>query len=132
MVTSTPTPEATWTPTSLRQPGGVIIMEGIHCLNPALTPRVGRADKFCVCISPLARLALDDLGLLSSSHVRMLRRMVRDFLTRGRSARATLAQWPGVARGERRNIFPNQNHADAVFNSGLAYEAHVLKVCDSG
>lgn len=58
----------------------------------------------------------------------MMRRMVRDYLNRGRSCLATLRQWPGVARGERSNIYPNQNHADVVFNSALAYEANVLKV----
>ena len=65
---------------------------------------------------------------LSSSQVRMLRRMVRDFLFRGRSAIGTLKQCPGVAKGERNNIYPNQNNADVVMNSGLPYEVHVLKV----
>ena len=57
----------------------------------------------------------------------MLRRMVRDHLNRGRSALSTLRQWPGVARGERTNIYPNQNEADVLFNSSLPYETHVLK-----
>ncbi len=126
MKTSTPADKSLWTPTKLR-PGGLIIMEGIHCLNPELTSRVPRAEKFGICISPLSALALDDSRLLSSSHVRMLRRIVRDHLNRGRSAISTLRQWASVARGERANIFPNQNHADAAFNSALCYEANVLK-----
>ena len=76
MKTSMPTPESTWTPTKLR-PGGLVIMEGIHCLNPELTSRVPRPEKLCICISPIAALALDDTQLISSSQVRMLRRMVR-------------------------------------------------------
>ena len=126
MKTSMPAAEALWTPTRLRE-GGLVIMEGIHCLNPALTARVPKRDKFQIAISPLSGVALDELAGVSSTQVRMLRRMVRDYLNRGRSAAATLKQWPGVARGERANIFPNQNHADACFNSALPYEAHVLK-----
>jgi len=126
MKTSMLMSEEHWTPTQLAS-GGLVIMEGIHCLNPALTPKVPRSDKFGVCITPLPALFLDDLALFSSSHLRMLRRMVRDYLNRGRSPRATLQQWPGVASGERANIFPHQNQADVVFNSALAYEVHALK-----
>jgi len=126
MKTSMPMSEEHWTPTQLAS-GGLVIMEGIHCLNPALTPKVPRSDKFGVCITPLPALFLDDLALFSSSHLRMLRRMVRDYLNRGRSPRATLQQWPGVASGERANIFPHQNQADVVFNSALVYEVHALK-----
>lgn len=103
-------------------------MEGIHCLNPALTSKVERKDKLCIAITPLPALAIDDITLLSPTQLRMLRRMVRDFLNRGRSASATLKQWAGVARGERANIYPHQNRADAAFNSALAYEANVLRV----
>jgi len=127
MKTSRPADEATWTPTRLR-PGGLIIMEGIHCLNPELTARVDRKHKMCIAITPLPALALDDVRLFSPTQLRMLRRMVRDYLNRGRSALNTLKQWPGVALGERANIYPNQNHADVTFNSGLCYEANVLKV----
>jgi uridine kinase len=127
MVTSMPKEESHWVKTRLPE-GGLIIMEGIHCLNPSLTPRVPKSDKFQIMISPLAAVALDDLNIVSSSQVRMLRRMVRDYLFRGRSAAGTLRQWPSVARGERVNIYPNQNNADVVMNSSLMYEAHVLKV----
>mmetsp|Transcript_22567 Transcript_22567/g.32992 ORF Transcript_22567/g.32992 Transcript_22567/m.32992 type:complete len:561 (-) Transcript_22567:147-1829(-) len=127
MKTSMPLPMDHWVKTRL-PPGGIIIMEGIHCLNPHLTPRVPKQDKFQIMISPLSAVALDDLHMISSTQVRMLRRMVRDYLFRGRSATATLKQWPGVVRGERINIFPNQNNADVVMNSALIYETHVLKV----
>ena len=127
MKTSMPMSQEHWTKTRV-PPGGLVIMEGIHCLNPNLTPRVAKTDKFQIMISPLSALVLDDCNYISSSQVRMLRRMVRDYLFRGRSAVGTLKQWPGVARGERHNIYPNQNNADVVMNSGLIYEANVLKV----
>ena len=127
MKTSCPMSEDHWVPMKL-PPGGVVIMEGIHCLNAALTPRVPRAEKFQICISPLSAVRVDNLHLVSSTHVRMLRRMVRDFLFRGRSALSTLRQWPGVAAGEITNIYPNQNNADATFNSAMPYEVHVLKI----
>ena len=127
MKTSMPMSKEHWTKTKLSE-GGLIIMEGIHCLNPGLTPRVPKRDKYQIMISPLSSVIMDDLNIVSSSQVRMLRRMVRDYLFRGRSAISTLRQWPGVARGERVNIYPNQNNADVVFNSGLIYEPHVLKV----
>ena len=127
MRTSMPMPENHWTATRV-PPGGLIIMEGIHCLNPALTPRVKKEDKFQIMISPLSGLALDDMNIMSCTQIRMLRRMVRDFLFRGRSASSTLSQWPGIARGEKVNIYPNQNNADILMNSSLVYEANVLKV----
>lgn len=127
MKTSVPMSTDHWVKTKLPE-GGLIIMEGIHCLNPELTPRVNRADKYNIMISPLCSIAVDDLNVISSTQVRMLRRMVRDFLFRGRSASSTLKQWPGVVLGERKNIFPNQNYADVVMNSGLVYESNVLKV----
>jgi len=127
MRTSMPMSKDHWTKMRLPE-GGIIIMEGIHCLNPDLTPRVDREDKFQIMISPLSALAIDDLNFLSSTQVRMLRRMVRDYLFRGRSALSTLKQWPGVALGERVNIYPNQNFADVVMNSALPYEVHILKV----
>jgi uridine kinase len=127
MVTSMPAPQSQWKKTKL-EPGGCVIMEGIHCLNPNLTSRVASKDKFCIAISPLSSIIVDDLTLISSTQVRMLRRMVRDFLSRGRSAEGTLRQWSGVARGEVNNIFPNQNNANVLFNSALSYEINVLKV----
>jgi uridine kinase len=127
MKTSMPCPISHWVKTSVPS-DGIIIMEGIHCLNPQLTSKVPRDYKYHIMISPLSALILDDHNLISSSQVRMLRRMVRDYLFRGRSAVSTLRQWSAVAHGERKNIYPNQNNADIVMNSGLIYEAHVLKV----
>ena len=125
MKTSMPMSEDHWVKTKVPE-GGIIIMEGIHCLNPALTPRVQKDDKFQIMISPLSGIALDDMNVISTSQIRMMRRMVRDFLFRGRSAVSTLKQWPGVVLGERNNIYPNQNNADVVMNSGLVYEAKRL------
>jgi uridine kinase len=127
MKTSMPMEKEHWVKTQLPK-GGLIIMEGIHCLNPNLTPRVPKADKLQIMISPLSAVAIDNMTFISSTQVRMMRRMVRDFLFRGRSASATLKQWPGVALGERVNIYPNQNYADIVMNSSLIYETHVLKI----
>jgi uridine kinase len=127
MKTSTPLPISHWVKTVVPS-DGIIIIEGIHCLNPQLTSRIPREYKYHIMISPLSALILDDHNLISSSQVRMLRRMVRDYLFRGRSALSTLRQWSSVAHGERKNIYPNQNNADVVMNSGLIYEAHVLKV----
>ena len=127
MKTSMPCEESKWVKTQLPE-GGIIIMEGIHCLNPALTPRVEKSDKYQIMISPLSGTIIDDTTTISSTQVRQMRRMVRDFLFRGRSASSTLKQWPGVTRGERTNIYPNQNNADIVMNSSMIYEINVLKV----
>lgn len=127
MRTSTTKSKEHWISTRL-PPGGLIVMEGIHCLNPRLTPKVKKADKFHIMISPLSALALDEMTFVSSTQVRMLRRLVRDYLFRGRTAESTLKQWSGVARGERLNIYPNQNNADVVMNSGLLFEVNVLKI----
>ena len=127
MTHSLPMDRSHWTKTRLPV-GGLIIMEGIHCLNPELTASVAASDKFRIMISPLSAIVLDDLNIISSTQVRKLRRMVRDYLYRGRSALRTLQQWPSVVAGERKNIYPNQHNADMVMNSGLSYEVHVLKV----
>jgi uridine kinase len=127
MKSSTPMSQDHWIKTKLPE-GGIIIMEGIHCLNPELTSKIAKEMKFQIMISPLSAVTVDSLTILSSSHVRMMRRMVRDYLFRGRAAVSTLKQWSGVALGERNNIYPHQNNADIVMNSGLSYEVNVLKV----
>lgn len=106
----------------------ILILEGIHGLNDALTPRISRDAKFKIYVSALAQLNLDDHNRVSTTDERLLRRMVRDHRFRGHSARATLAMWDSVQRGERSYIFPYQNSADAAFNSALDYEPGVLKV----
>ena len=106
---------------------GVLLMEGIHCLNDELTPRVPAAGKFKIYISALTQLNLDDHNRISTTDNRLVRRMVRDYQFRGHLASATLRMWPSVRRGEERNIFPFQDTADAGFNSALDYELGVLK-----
>jgi uridine kinase len=129
MKTSMPADKAHWSKMQLSTKGkGVIIMEGIHCLNPALTAAVPKEQKFQIAIAPIPALQLDATHLLSGTTIRMLRRMVRDYLNRGRPVLATLKQWPGVVKGERDNIYPHQGNADAVMNSEIGYEMCVLKV----
>jgi uridine kinase len=105
----------------------VVILEGIHCLNPQLTAHVAEEHKFKVYVSALTQLMLDNNNLISTTDLRLLRRMVRDYRTRGKSALATLQMWRGVRAGEQRWIFPYQKEADAVFNSALPFEPAVLK-----
>jgi uridine kinase len=106
---------------------GVLLMEGIHCLNDELTPRIESERKFKIYISALTQLNLDDHNRISTTDNRLVRRMVRDYQFRGHSALDTLSMWASVRRGERRNIFPFQDTADAAFNSALDYELGVLK-----
>lgn len=109
------------------EPGQPVILEGIHGLNDKLTPGVHLKDKFKVYISALTQLNLDPHNRIPTTDNRLLRRMVRDFATRGHSAEATIEMWPSVQRGENRHIFPFQEQADAIFNSALIYELAILK-----
>lgn len=108
-------------------PRGILLMEGIHCLNDELTRRIPAANKFKIYISALTQLNLDDHNRISTTDNRLIRRMVRDHQFRGHSALDTLMMWPSVRRGERKNIFPFQDSADIAFNSALDYELGVLK-----
>ncbi|MFO7850190.1 MAG: nucleoside kinase [Spirochaetia bacterium] len=105
----------------------ILLMEGIHGLNPALTPEIPEKNKFKVYISALTQLNLDDHNRISTTDNRLIRRIVRDHQYRGNSALVTLKMWDSVRRGENKNIFPFQNNADAAFNSALDYELSVLK-----
>jgi len=107
-------------------PDEVVILEGIHSLNPDLTPALPAARKFHIYISALTQLNLDNTNRISTTDNRLIRRLVRDHRFRGHSAERTLQMWPNVGRGERTWIFPFQNRADAVFNSALDYELAVL------
>ena len=109
------------------EPGQVIIMEGIHCLNPELTSKIPRENKFLIYISALTQLAVDRCCRVSTTDNRLLRRLVRDNQFRSRPAVESLQMWPSVRRGESRWIFPFQDLADATFNSALDYEIGVLK-----
>ncbi|HET6452751.1 MAG TPA: nucleoside kinase [Spirochaetia bacterium] len=106
----------------------LLILEGIHGLNDALTPLIPRESKHKIYISALTQLNLDDHNRISTTENRLIRRIVRDSQFRGHSAQKTLSMWPSVRRGEDRNIFPFQNLADSAFNSALDYELAVLKV----
>lgn len=106
----------------------ILLMEGIHGLNDRLTPLVPAERKFRIYISALTQLNLDDLNRVPTTDNRLIRRMVRDYQFRSYTAQDTLQIWSSVSRGERRNIFPFQGSADAMFNSALDYELSVLKV----
>ena len=104
----------------------IFVIEGIHGLNPKITSKIAPKYVYKVYISALTQLNMDDCNRVSTTDNRMLRRILRDYRTRGTSAEQTLLMWPSVARGERTHIFPNQNNADVMFNSALDYEIGVL------
>lgn len=105
----------------------ILIMEGIHALNPAMIPDVDNSKVFRVYASALTSLSIDENNTISTSDNRMLRRMIRDNRTRGIVPENTITMWQSVRRGENRNIFPFQENADAVFNSAHIFELPVLK-----
>ena len=105
----------------------ILIMEGIHALNPEMVPFVDQTKVFRVYVSALTSLNLDENNNISTSDNRLLRRMVRDNRTRGINPEETIMRWNSVRRGEDRNIFPFQENADALFNSALLYELPLLK-----
>ena len=105
----------------------VLVIEGIHCLNDALTYQLPKENKFKIYISALTQLNVDEHNPISTTDGRLIRRMVRDARTRGTSAKQTIAMWPSVRRGEEDNIFPYQEEADVMFDSALIYELAVLK-----
>lgn len=109
-------------------PDSVIIVEGLHALNPVMLPEcVADHLIFRLYVSPLLPLNLDDHNRIPTSYLRLLRRTVRDYETRGSSVQKTLEMWDSVQRGERRWIFPFQEFADVIFNSSTLYELAVLK-----
>ena len=109
-------------------PDSVIIVEGLHALNPAMLPEnVEPHLVFRLYVSALIPLNLDNHNRIPTSYLRLLRRTVRDYETRGSSVQNTLSMWDSVQRGERRWIFPYQENADLIFNSSTLYELAVLK-----
>lgn len=109
-------------------PDSVIIVEGLHGLNPAMLPEnVEPSLIFRMYVSPLLPLNLDDHNRIPTSYLRLLRRIVRDYETRGASVQHTISMWDSVRRGEARWIFPYQENADVIFNSSTLYELAVLK-----
>ena len=121
--------------TGMREPGRVerlepdqiIIVEGIHGLNPKLVYKLAEATLFRVYVSALTQLNLDRHNRVPTTDTRLVRRIIRDARTRGYSAMDTIARWESVRRGEKRYIFPYQENADVMFNSALVYELSVLK-----
>jgi uridine kinase len=108
-------------------PDHIIIVEGIHGLNPALVPLVGNERIFRIYVSALTQLNLDRHNRVSTTDTRLLRRIVRDATYRGYSAQDTLSNWEKVRAGERKYIFPYQENADVMFNSALVYELSAIK-----
>ena len=105
----------------------ILIMEGIHALNPEMVPGVDQTRIFRVYASALTSLSLDENNNISTTDNRILRRMVRDNRVRGISPEETILRWSSVRRGENRNIFPFQENADVMFNSALVFELPMLK-----
>ena len=105
----------------------ILIMEGIHALNPAMIPGVDQSKLFRVYASALTSLSIDENNNISTADNRMLRRMIRDNRTRGIVPEDTILRWQSVRRGENKNIFPFQENADAIFNSAHIFELPVLK-----
>jgi uridine kinase len=108
-------------------PEDILVIEGIHGLNDALSYSLPRESKFKIYISALTQLNIDEHNRIPTTDGRLIRRMVRDARTRGASAQKTISMWPSVRRGEDENIFPFQEDADVMFNSALIYELAVLK-----
>ena len=107
--------------------GHVLIVEGIHGINPGLIPYIDNGHSFKIFLSALTQISLDDHNHISTTDNRLIRRMIRDSKYRGYSATETIKRWPSVRRGEEKNIFPYQENADMMFNSALIYELAVLK-----
>ena len=109
-------------------PRSILVVEGIHALNPKLTAQIDESLKFKVYVSALTQLAIDGQNIIHGTDNRLVRRLVRDNNFRGWGAYETLHRWPEVVRGERMHIFPYQENANVMFNSALLYELGVLKV----
>jgi uridine kinase len=111
------------------RPGDVLLLEGIHGLNPGLLgDAIEPTQRYGIFIEPATALRFDRLDVLSVADLRLLRRIVRDRFTRGATAADNIRRWPSVRAGERKHIFPFEPMADAVFDSSLVYEPAVLKV----
>jgi len=108
--------------------GDVIVCEGIHGLNDELTKMVPNENKYRIFISAMTQLNLDSHNHISTADSRLIRRIARDFRTRGKDAASTIETWPDVRHGEEKNIFPYQENADIIFNSATIYELSALKM----
>jgi len=119
-------PESRWRPLRLK-PNQILLIEGIHGLNPMLTELIAPEAKYRIFVSALTQLVIDEHNRIPTSDGRLLRRIVRDRRYRGTPAASSIEMWPRVRRGEQRYIFPFQEQCDVMFNSALVYEAAVLK-----
>ncbi len=108
-------------------PGSILIVEGIHGMNPNLIPDINPENTFKIFLSALTQISIDDQNHISTTDNRLIRRMIRDSKYRNYSAQDTIRRWPSVRAGEDKNIFPYQENADIMFNSALIYELAVLK-----
>lgn len=106
----------------------VLVIEGIHCLNDAMSYALPAESRFRIYISALTQINVDSHNRIPTTDARLIRRMIRDNRTRGYSAKDTIGMWPNVRRGEDRNIFPYQESADVMINSSMIYELPVLKI----
>lgn len=116
-----------WLPVKLNR-DSILVIEGIHGLNDALTPKVSPSDKYRIYVNALNPLSIDEHNRLHTSDTRLIRRIVRDRHYRGYSASETIGSWQSVRRGEKTHIFPFQESADVIFDSSLIYEFSVLKI----
>jgi uridine kinase len=105
----------------------VLVMEGIHAMNPLLIPSIPPEMTYKIYVSALTSISLDDHNCISTTDNRLIRRIVRDFQFRGYSAKETISRWPSVREGEDKWIFPYQENADAMFNSAMLYELAALR-----
>ena len=110
------------------EPNNVLVVEGIHALNPELTAHVPEEQIFRVYASALTTILLDNHNYIPTTDNRLLRRIIRDYKYRGVSAQETIRRWPSVRAGENRWIFPFQENADAMLNTAMLYELSVLKM----
>ena len=108
-------------------PDNVLVVEGIHALNPELTSEIPEKMKFRVYVSALTTILLDDHNYIPTTDNRLLRRIIRDYKYRGTNAQQTIHRWPSVRAGENKWIFPYQENADAMFNSAMLFELAVIK-----
>lgn len=106
----------------------ILLIEGIHCLNPTILENIDSSKKFKIYLSALTEINIDEDNRISTTDNRLIRRMIRDYYTRGYTPADTLEVWKNVRLGEEKYIFPNQDEADITINTGLVYEFPVLKV----
>ena len=109
------------------QENDVIVMEGIHALNPALLKDIDEDLKYKIYIAPMTTLNIDDFSKVSTTDTRMLRRILRDYNNRGHEVEKTLGMWANLMRGESRYIYPYVKHADYIFNTSFVYEIGAIK-----